>query len=200
LLEISLKYFIITGLLFPFTVGLLATEEVSYLFTGTDLGPKYRNYKKDTEEPTPTESIQLDQKKSNDTNKKINSNSNRILKIPTLGTYQITSEFTESTVHPCKGIFLKVESLEVLSARNGKIVSIDYLNGYNLVVVVQHENNMKTVYGNLNSSYVKIGDKIKTGEPIGNLLNNKNLYFQVSKKGNPINPLDLIEETKFKKI
>ena len=87
----------------------------------------------------------------------------------------------------------------VCSAAKGTVedVSEDIMYGY--TVVVNHGNNIKTVYCNLTGTdMVKIGESVEKGEPIGQVgssaicetLDESHLHFEVIVDGKQINPLN----------
>jgi murein DD-endopeptidase MepM/ murein hydrolase activator NlpD len=61
------------------------------------------------------------------------------------------------------------------------------------VVIVKHDNNLYTIYANMDrlSPFIKKGKRIKKGYIIGRV-NNK-LIFEVTKNSAHIDPLDLIQ-------
>ncbi|MFN5310791.1 MAG: murein hydrolase activator EnvC family protein, partial [Candidatus Kapaibacterium sp.] len=55
----------------------------------------------------------------------------------------------------------------VVSSAEG-IVSLVYnVSGYNTVIIVEHSQGIRTVYGNLFRTYVRKGDNVQKGQPLG---------------------------------
>ncbi|MBR3255320.1 MAG: M23 family metallopeptidase [Clostridia bacterium] len=71
------------------------------------------------------------------------------------------------------GIDIKAEKTTVVNASEaGTIKSIKNDPRYGLTIVIEHEDNFQTVYANLLSSeFVKVGDKVEKGQPIGTVGN-----------------------------
>ncbi len=94
-----------------------------------------------------------------------------------------------------KGIFLSTRSgREVKSIYGGRVVFADWLAGYGLLLILEHGDGYMTLYGNNESLYPQVGDRIEAGQVIaitGNTGNiaRKGLYFEVRYQGKPRDPL-----------
>ncbi len=81
----------------------------------------------------------------------------------------------------------------VRSVFDGVVTAVVTIPGYNTVVMVRHGSYL-TVYGNLSSSSVKMGDKVTATQPLGVLYadpdnnNRKILHFEVRKETEKLNP------------
>lgn len=106
----------------------------------------------------------------------------------------ISQKFSSLTYHPNKGVFFQVSStpVTVLASRGGKVVTIDYMDGYGNYIIVQHYGGYYSVYGNLGKVTVNEGQTIHSGEGIGLTETKAGLYFQISYQNRPIDPLPLI--------
>lgn len=100
--------------------------------------------------------------------------------------------------------FIAMAGTKVVSAYDGKVESVynDSLEGN--VVVIDHGNNLKTVYKSLSSDIlVEQGQEIKTGEQIGFVSNSASfeewlgahLHFEVIQNGEYKNPYDFLPST-----
>ncbi len=75
----------------------------------------------------------------------------------------------------------------VVAALAGRVAISDFLGGYGLTVVLEHEKGTKeTLYGHLSEVFVKAGDTVKKGDPIGRvgstgLSTGPHLHFEVRK-------------------
>ncbi|MDR2904558.1 MAG: peptidoglycan DD-metalloendopeptidase family protein [Helicobacteraceae bacterium] len=80
----------------------------------------------------------------------------------------------------------------VRSVLPGKVVFADDLKILGKVVIVEHHDNLHTIYRNLEniSPNIKVSGKLKERESIGRI--ERELVFEVTKDGLPINPLQLI--------
>lgn len=75
----------------------------------------------------------------------------------------------------------------------GKVVFANWLNGFGLLVIIQHGPNYMTLYGRNQSLYVKLGETVTAGQMIATAGNSggfqtPSLYFEVRYKGKPLNP------------
>lgn len=97
----------------------------------------------------------------------------------------IGGEVGEEIAASAAGIVTNVEQ----SSQNGLTVTMDMGNGY------------YAVYGQLKEVPVQIGDYVAAGELVGYLseptkyfsVEGPNLYFQILKDGEPVNPLNFME-------
>jgi murein DD-endopeptidase MepM/ murein hydrolase activator NlpD len=100
-----------------------------------------------------------------------------------------------------KGVDIKPkDSLMIESAFAGTVekVTSSELNGTE--IVIDHGNNVKTVYHNLSSTKVETGDKVEKGQEIGNVgkvdsieaADGPHLHFELIVEGKNVNPLDYI--------
>jgi murein DD-endopeptidase MepM/ murein hydrolase activator NlpD len=86
----------------------------------------------------------------------------------------------------------------IYSAAGGKVIkSADGWNyGYGKYIVIDHGNNVQTLYGHFNERKVKIGDEVKAGQLIGLMGNTGNvwgvtgihLHFELRINGRKVNP------------
>lgn len=78
----------------------------------------------------------------------------------------------------------------VLAAFDGRVTASNFLGGYGLTVVLQHDNGDKqTLYGHLSEVFVRPGDSVKQGEVIGRVGSTGNstgphLHFEVRQRTN----------------
>ncbi len=90
---------------------------------------------------------------------------------------------------------------EVWSAREGKVTSIKTDPQTGITVTVDLGNGYQAVYGQLKDVAVSEGQQVGKGELIGYLseptkyysVEGPNLYFELLKDGEPINPLEFLE-------
>ncbi len=87
---------------------------------------------------------------------------------------------------------------QVLAARDGKVVYTGFMGGYGNLVIAEHECGYQSFYGHLSKSYVKPGDRIKSGEVIalsGNTgrTTGPHLHFEVRRGKTSVNPGILLQ-------
>ena len=120
---------------------------------------------------------------------------------PTKGGY-LSSYFGEvraKSVH--KGIDIAKNLGEsVNAALDGKVISAGYNNGgYGNLIVIEHQNNMKTYYAHLNEIYVNVGDMVKKDDIIGAVGSTGNstgphLHFELRVDNKPVDPIKYIKQ------
>ncbi len=85
----------------------------------------------------------------------------------------------------------------VKSVFAGEVAQLQNIPGYASIIVISHEN-YYTVYSNLNSTSVHIGDKITMGQTIGHLgsseAKGQELHFEIWKEKLKLNPLNWIKK------
>jgi len=100
-----------------------------------------------------------------------------------------------------KGIDIKPrDTLLIESALAGKVEAVNNSEITATEIIIDHGNNVKTLYSNLVSANVKVGDTVEKGQVIGNLgktvsieaTDGAHLHFEVIVDGKQVNPLDYI--------
>lgn len=90
--------------------------------------------------------------------------------------------------------FFAQEGAPVLAAQQGKVVFSDWLNGYGLLLIIDHGQGLMTLYGYNQSllkskgNFVNQGDKIALVGHTGGLQQN-GLYFELRQRGKAISPM-----------
>lgn len=93
-----------------------------------------------------------------------------------------------------KGIVISArEGSEVKAIADGRVLLADWLQGYGLVVVVEHGKGDMSLYGYNQSALVNVGDQVKSGQPIALVGNSggqgqPSLYFEIRRQGQAVNP------------
>lgn len=91
---------------------------------------------------------------------------------------------------------------QVISATKGIVKSIDVTAQTGTTVTVDLGNGYEAIYGQLKEVPVKVGDYVEAKTVLGYLseptkyysVEGCNLYFQMLKEGQPVNPLEYLEE------
>lgn len=89
---------------------------------------------------------------------------------------------------------------KVTAAADGQIIGVDTTAETGQTVTIGLGDNYQAIYGQLKELEVSAGDYVSQGDTIGYLseptkyysVEGANLYFAMTKSGNPINPLDYI--------
>ncbi|MGS0627316.1 MULTISPECIES: murein hydrolase activator EnvC [Photorhabdus] len=93
-----------------------------------------------------------------------------------------------------KGMVISAkEGTEVKAISDGRVLLADWLQGYGLVVVVEHGKGDMSLYGYNQSALVSVGQQVRAGQPIalvGNSggQNQPALYFEIRRQGRAVNP------------
>ncbi|WP_026111757.1 murein hydrolase activator EnvC [Winslowiella toletana] len=94
-----------------------------------------------------------------------------------------------------KGLVINApEGTEVKAIADGRVLMADWLQGYGLVVVVEHGKGDMSLYGYNQSALVSVGTQVKAGEPIALVgtsggRGTPSLYFEIRRQGQAVNPL-----------
>ncbi|PJZ85512.1 LIC_10271 family cell wall hydrolase [Leptospira harrisiae] len=113
---------------------------------------------------------------------------------PLIQKERITKKFSELTYDPHKGIqFQRGSSSLVRASLPGKVVHVDYMDGYENFVILEHQNGLYSVYGNMERIQVTEGQQVKSKDRLGILSKDKGLYFQVNKQKQNLNPERILE-------
>lgn len=114
---------------------------------------------------------------------------------PTLDKLIIERGYSDDSRDPHKGLSLKIqEEGQVISSKDGRVVTIDNMEGYRNYVIVEHSNGILTVYGNLDQIHVTMGQTIKKGTLVGTVPKKKNLYFQLNQGEKSVDPAKFISQ------
>jgi septal ring factor EnvC (AmiA/AmiB activator) len=93
-----------------------------------------------------------------------------------------------------KGIVISArEGSEVKAVADGRVLLADWLQGYGLVVVIEHGKGDMSLYGYNQSALVNVGDQVKSGQAIALVgtsggQGQPSLYFEIRRQGQAVNP------------
>ncbi len=122
-------------------------------------------------------------------------NANQFYFTPLIGT--ITNPYDLSKNHAAVDIQGK-QGEPIKSIADGVVLFADWTAATGYVVMIQHPNNVISVYKHNSQVYKKMGDKVKTGEVIaavgntGELTTGPHLHFEIWVNGNAENPTKYI--------
>lgn len=120
---------------------------------------------------------------------------------PTAGKIQTNNNTTEL---PFNGIYIQAhEGRQVNAVSTGKVVFADWLRGYGLLIIIQHDHGFMTLYANNQALYKDKGEKVYSGDKIATVGHSggqldDGLYFELRHNGKPLNPLAWLK--KYRKI
>ncbi|WON77040.1 murein hydrolase activator EnvC [Serratia sp. UGAL515B_01] len=93
-----------------------------------------------------------------------------------------------------KGMVIEArEGSEVKAIADGRVLLADWLQGYGLVVVVEHGKGDMSLYGYNQSALVNVGAQVRAGQPIALVgtsggQGTPSLYFEIRRQGQAVNP------------
>lgn len=94
-----------------------------------------------------------------------------------------------------KGMVISAaEGSEVKAIADGRVLLADWLQGYGLVVVIEHGKGDMSLYGYNQSALVNVGAQVRAGQPIALVgtsggQGTPSLYFEIRRQGQAVNPL-----------
>lgn len=111
---------------------------------------------------------------------------------PTMG--KIATQPNTPSELPFNGVYIQAKQGQAVQAVHaGKVVFADWLRGYGLLIILQHDHGFMTLYANNQALYKIKGDKVAQGDKIastgrsGGQLND-GLYFEIRKGARPLDP------------
>jgi murein DD-endopeptidase MepM/ murein hydrolase activator NlpD len=115
---------------------------------------------------------------------------------------RITSKFSRSRLHPLLQIFRPHEGIDLSAPAGTRIVApapatvtfVGWRLGDGLTIELAHNGGVTTLYGHCRSTLVHVGEKVRSGDPIGTvgssgLSTGPHVHFEVQVHGTPIDPL-----------
>ncbi len=115
---------------------------------------------------------------------------------PTQG--QLAHRFGESRAEGqlrWNGIFISASSgTPVVAVRGGTVVFAEWLRGFGLLLIIDHNNGYLSLYGHNANLLKKVGVTVNTGETIAHVgqtggNDQSGLYFEIRAQGRPVDPL-----------
>jgi len=115
------------------------------------------------------------------------------------------SEFSDRRMHPIHNVVLPHEGLDiaadvgtpVLASAKGRVERVFPNGGYGLMVVINHGRGLKTRYGHLHVSHVRVGQTVERGDLIAEIgetgiVTGPHLHYEVILNGVPQDPRNYI--------
>lgn len=81
----------------------------------------------------------------------------------------------------------------VKAVANGRVVFAEWMNGYGLILIIDHGNNYMSLYAHNEALLRDAGDNVQRGDPVTSVGNSGGqgrpaLYFELRRNGQPVNP------------
>jgi len=85
----------------------------------------------------------------------------------------------------------------IRAADSGRVIFAGWYGGYGRSVIIDHGNNLTTLYGHTSEIYVHEGDMVQRGQPIAavgstGFSTGPHLHFEVRQNGEPVNPMPFL--------
>jgi len=91
-------------------------------------------------------------------------------------------------------------SSPVKAAKDGKVVFVGTTAKYGETIIIEHQDNIFTVYGHDMIVKIKQGQFVKAGTPVAEIKNSgqnrRYLHFEIRVGNKPVNPLNYLEKVK----
>ena len=104
---------------------------------------------------------------------------------------QRNAELNTVTINP--GIDIRVkEGSSVKAIADGRVTSVDFIPGFGNILIIDHDEDFRSVYAHLNSFKVKINQKVKAGQVIaksGETVAGPQIHFELWHSRTKQNPL-----------
>lgn len=124
---------------------------------------------------------------------------------PVAGEFKVTSRFGRHSLPDLPDVMYDNPGIDAetaagasaLAVFKGKVSGVYVIPGYSTVVIVNH-GTYYTVYGNIASPFVKVGDMVNQGQALGKLAaeeedsSHSSIHFEVWRNREKMNPLDWI--------
>lgn len=87
----------------------------------------------------------------------------------------------------------------VKAVADGRVVFSDWMNGYGLILIVDHGNGYMSLYAHNDALLRDAGDAVKRGDPVASVGNSGGqgrpaLYFELRRNGQPVNPNNWLQK------
>ncbi len=103
---------------------------------------------------------------------------------------RVTARFSPPAT---KGITIAVPAgSKVRAAAPGRAIHVGNLRGYGMLVIIKHNDDWLTVYGNLDKPLVSEGSQISAGQDVGTIGSDGDLHFEVRGNGKPVDPANYL--------
>ncbi len=89
--------------------------------------------------------------------------------------------------------------VSIYAVAAGEVIQAGFTEypGYGRMIVIRHANGYQTVYGHLNASYVRVGQRVERGQMIGRMgstgrSTGSHLHFEIARYSWLLDPLDVL--------
>jgi len=98
-----------------------------------------------------------------------------------------------------RGLFISAsQGSDVKAIANGRVVFADWLRGFGNLLIIEHNQNYMSLYGNNETLYKQVGETVSGGDTIASVGNSggnpdSGLYFELRHNGKAFDPLTWIK-------
>lgn len=92
------------------------------------------------------------------------------------------------------GVLIAAEAgSEVVASATGRVVFADWMNGYGLILILDHGNDTMSLYAHNDALLRDVGDSVAQGDPVARVGTSGGqgraaLYFELRRNGDPVDP------------
>lgn len=92
------------------------------------------------------------------------------------------------------GVDLRARYVPLYAPADGTVSTAGWMSGYGQIIIIRHRDGYETRHAHLNKMYVKSGDRVRSGQLIGETgqtgrVTGPHLHFEVRKNGRPLDPM-----------
>jgi len=111
----------------------------------------------------------------------------------------VTREYQTNKESPHKGLDIEAPpGTTVRAARSGKVIYADGgIPSYGLMVIIDHDDKMSTVYAHNSEILVAVGDHVRAGQAVAKVgrtgrATTDHLHFEIRRDALPVNPRNFL--------
>lgn len=95
------------------------------------------------------------------------------------------------------GVDLRARYVPLMAAKEGTVTFAGYMSGYGKIIKINHGSGYETRSAHLDKMYVKVGEKVTSGQVIGQTgmtgrVTGPHLHFEIRKNGKAHNPMNYL--------
>ena len=92
-------------------------------------------------------------------------------------------------------VLLNGRSKSIFCGADGEVMSVAHSEDEERIVRIRHAKGVETLYGNLTSCFVAVGDPVRRGDIIGQTSEGSSVYFEIRQDGRSVDPVFFMDST-----